>query len=72
MDLPPEIPGVTKEAPGSTKHTILGFRCTDIALKLKNIQNTGFFDTFFFNFYHFLQFVPFWGNISAKTQQFVL
>ena len=43
--------------------------------KLKNIQNTlrkqGFL-TFFFNFDNFSKFVPFWGNSSAKTQQFYL
>ena len=45
--------------------------CANIAPKFKNIQNTlrkqGFFDTFF-NFDDFLKFVPFWGNLSAKTQ----
>ena len=49
--------------------------CANISPKLKNIQNTvrkqGFFDIFF-NFDDFSKFVPFKGNISAKTQQFYL
>ena len=47
----------------------------NIALKLKNIQNTQrkqVFLTFFFNFDGFSKFVPFGGNSSAKTQQFYL
>jgi hypothetical protein len=47
----------------------------NIALKLKNIQNTlrkQVFLTFFFNFDNFSKFVSFLGNSSAKTQQFYL
>jgi hypothetical protein len=47
----------------------------NIAPKMKKIQNTlrkqGFLNIFF-NFDGFLKFVSFWGNISAKTQQFYL
>ena len=47
----------------------------NIAQIMKKIKNTlrkqGFF-YISFNFDGFLKFVPFWGNISAKTQQFYL
>ena len=70
MDPPPGVPGVSKDAPGSTKHAIFEIWCANIAPKLKNIGNTlrkqGFL-TFFFNFDSFLKFVPFWGNISAPN-----
>ena len=49
--------------------------CANIAPKLKNIQITSrkqVFWHFFFNFDDFLKFVPFWSNLSAKTQQFYL
>ena len=49
--------------------------CTKVAPKLKNIWNTlrkqGFF-YFFFCFDNFSKFVPFGGNLSARTQQFYL
>ena len=38
----------------------------------KYSQKTRVSFTFFFNFDGFLKFVPFWGIISAKTQQFYL
>jgi hypothetical protein len=50
--------------------------CANIAPILKNIQKglgkQVFFDIFISNFDGFLKFVPFWGNLSAKTQQFCL
>ena len=36
MDPPPGVPGVSKDAPGSTKYA-LEVWCTNIAPKLKNI-----------------------------------
>ena len=48
--------------------------CTNIAPKLKNIwniQRKQVFLTFVFNFDDFSKFVPFWGVLSAKTQQFI-
>jgi hypothetical protein len=54
----------------------LKFGALNIAPKMKKIrknsQKTRVFLHFFLNFDGFLKFVPVWGNISAKTQQFYL
>ena len=67
--------GCQKVGQGSL-NTLFEVWCANIAPKMKKIQNTlrkqGFFLHFFFNFDGFSKFVPFWGNISAKTQQFYL
>ena len=39
---------------------------------LKNSMKQGFFDISFLNFDDFSKFVPFRGNLSAKTQQFYM
>ena len=50
--------------------------CAKIAPRLKSIQKSlwkqGVFWHIFFQFWQFLQFVPFLGNFSARTRQFYL
>ena len=46
--------------------------CANIAPKLKNIRNTLRKQCFFYILFQFSKFVPFWGNLSARAQQFYL
>ena len=58
MDLPPGIPGVSKDTPGSTEHAIWGL-VRSIEEYLKKSREIGDFLTFFSNFDDFSKFVPF-------------
>ena len=75
MNPPPGVLGCQNVRKGPL-NTSFEFWCTNIAPKLKNIKKNlrkqAFYFTFFSNFDDFLKFVPFGGNISAKTQQFYL
>jgi hypothetical protein len=68
MDLPPGAPGVSKDAPASTKHAIWGLVYLDwpqIAEYLKRYKKTGFFDSFFSILTDFQSFCLF-GSILAQ------